>query len=197
MCFLILDPKSFRLKHEARYCYDSSVDRFIFSEGIVIRAEQVDKPISFDMDLTSEEVSRFDSVVNNASCLVVNKKFCNILQHYSPGEVQLFDVIIKCKDCMLDTYQLVNVTQAVEGVDHERSIYRKMLNADAIGGFKRLTLRDGCMGKYKIARLAEFKSHILVTEEIKQAFEAEKITGLRFVEPEKYYAEIYPGYARW
>ena len=55
---------------------------------------------------------------------------------------------------------------------------------------KHLVLKKGCLNKHKIARLEEFHGHILATEEIKQAFEAARVTGLRFVTPEDYYAAI-------
>jgi hypothetical protein len=46
------------------------------------------------------------------------------------------------------------------------------------------------MGSLKLAKDEEYLSNILVTKEIKQAFENEKIKGCWFVKPEDYYRLI-------
>ena len=61
---------------------------------------------------------------------------------------------------------------------------------DAIRGFKYLTYKPGCMGKHKLARDEEYLGNLLVTEEIKQAFEKEKIKGVWFVRSEDYYRPL-------
>ena len=58
---------------------------------------------------------------------------------------------------------------------------------EAFSSFRYLTYKSGCMGSHKLARDAENLGHILVTEEIKEAFEKEKIKGVWFVKPEDYY----------
>ena len=84
-------------------------------------------------------------------------------------------------------YKALNITHLIKGIDHQKSEYTKMLQADAILGFKSLTYIPGCMGKHKLARDEEYKSHLLVTEEIKQAFSEANIAGVRLVRPEDYY----------
>lgn len=75
---------------------------------------------------------------------------------------------------------MVNLTRTIVGIDHDKSIYSLLESTDAILGFKYLTYKPGCMGQYKLARDKEYLGNILVTDEIKQAFEEEKIKGARF-----------------
>jgi hypothetical protein len=44
------------------------------------------------------------------------------------------------------------------------------------------------MGSHKIARDAEYLGNLLVSEEIKQVFEKEKIKGVWLVRPEEWYS---------
>ncbi|MES2204907.1 MAG: DUF1629 domain-containing protein [Pseudomonadota bacterium] len=196
MNYLIVDPINFKIKKEAKYDYDQSVDRFIFHEGKYVAKNQIDKPIIFNMKLSIKETLAFDNVINNSSCLLVNQKIIDILIKLVPEEVQFFDAEIRCKDGVLSNYKLVNITQAVKGIDHDRSMYNWIGDkADGIISLKRLVLKNDCMNGYKIARLEEFTGHTLATEDLKKAFEDARVTGLRFVTPEYYYASIYPRYA--
>ncbi len=196
MIYLIEAPVDFKFKQEARYNHDLSVDMFIFRKGKYVSRNEIEKPIIFDSKITVQEAMKFDQIINNSDSLLVNQKVIDILMKLVPEEVQFFDTEIRCKDGIITNYKLVNVTQAVKGVDHEKSLYDKMINADVISGFMRLKLLGNCMGDYKIARLEESHGHILANEEIKQAFETARVTGLRFVTPEDYYAATYPNYVQ-
>jgi len=196
MIYLIEAPIDFKFKQTAKYNHDSSVDMFIFRKGKYVSKNEINKPIVFDLKIAVQEAMNFDQIINDSTCLLVNQRTADILNRSVSDEVQFFDTEIRCKDGVLTNYKLVNITQEVKGVDYEKSLYDKMINVDAISGFMRLKLINHCMNGYKIARLAEFHGHILATEEIKQAFEAARVTGLRFVTPEDYYATIYPNYAQ-
>ena len=195
MNYLIRNPRNYKSKYKAKYNYALSFDDYHFENCRFIMPESIDKPLVFDLNINQKEVLQFDNIINGIGCLVVNQKLEKILSLLIPNDLQFFDTQIKCKDGIITNYKLVNILKSVEGVDHEKSNYWNMVNIDEIGGFHRLVLKENCMQKNKLARLAEFPGHILATEEIKQAFEAEKVTGLRFVVPEAYYAELYPGYA--
>ncbi|MGQ3891235.1 hypothetical protein, partial [Legionella sp. CNM-4043-24] len=76
------------------------------------------------------------------------------------------------------------------GVDHEKSVYTKMANDDAILRFKYLTHKKGCMGAYNLARDEEYSENLLVSEKVKIAFEREKVTGVWLVKPEEFYRPL-------
>ena len=196
MNYLIRNPRNYKSKYKVKYNYALSFDDYHFENCRFIMPESIDKPLVFDLNINQKEVLQFDNIINGIGCLVVNQKLEKILSLLIPNDLQFFDTQIKCKDGIITNYKLVNILKSVEGVDHEQSIYDWLGDkADEIMLIRRLVLTKGCMKNSKLARLAEFPGHILATEEIKQAFEAEKVTGLRFVVPEAYYAELYPGYA--
>ena len=137
----------------------------------------------------------YDCIPTNAGSPLVNQKIVDLLLKLIPNEVQFFDAEVHCKDGILSNYKLLNVTHTIVGIDREKSIYRKMENApDFILGFKYLTYKPGCMGKNKLARDKEYLCNILVTEEIKQVFEREKIKGIWFVTPEEWSTLVSGGF---
>ncbi|MDP1603830.1 MAG: hypothetical protein Q8M03_11260 [Legionella sp.] len=135
---------------------------------------------------------KYDSIINNASSPLVNQKIRDILLKLAPDDVQFIKAEVHCKDGILTNYNLVNVTSEIIGVDREKSIYTMMkLAPDVFSSFRYLTYKTGCMGNHKLARDAENLGNILVTEEIKLAFEKEKIKGVWFISPEKYHTNRY------
>jgi hypothetical protein len=145
----------------------------------------------FIVEVTKARIQKvYDRIPNSALLPLVNQKVVDLLLKIAPDEVQFFDTEIRCKDGVLKNYKIVNVIHTIKGIDHEKSVYDTMANCDAIGGFKYLTYLPGCMGNRKIARDEEYMGNILVTEEIKQAFEKEKIKGACFFRPEDYYRPL-------
>ena len=135
---------------------------------------------------------KYDSIINNASSPLVNQKIRDILLKLAPDDVQFIKAEVHCKDGILTNYHFLNVTSEIIGVDREKSIYTMMkLAPDVFSSFRYLTYKPGCMGNHKLARDAENLGNILVTEEIKCAFEKEKIKGVWFIAPEKYHTNCY------
>jgi len=132
----------------------------------------------------------YDSIPNNCGSCLVNQKIVDILLKIAPDDVQFFDAEVRCSDRVLTGYKLLNITNMIVGIDHERSVYTKMKLADAISRFKYLTYKPGCMGIHKLARDKEYFTNILATEEVKQAFAKEKVKGVRLVTPEEYYTTL-------
>jgi hypothetical protein len=191
MLYLWEFPKNCPNKHIAVYDREISMDRFLFREGIFLTQAQVDKPIIFDLTVSTAEIVKYDDIPNNSASLLVNQKIMDILLEIAPDDVQFFDAEVRCKDGVLSNYKLLNITHHIIGMDHEKSIYSRPQPLDIILTIKYLTYKPGCMKNHKVARDEENLGHILVTEEIKQAFEKAKIKGPRIVTPEDYYREIW------
>ncbi|WP_131777829.1 imm11 family protein [Legionella fairfieldensis] len=191
MIYLWQKPKNCTNKLIAEYDREHSPDRFLFLDGVRLANEKVDKKIVFIHEMLQAKISGYDCIPNNSSSPLVNQKIVDLLLELAPADVQFFDTEVHCKDGILTNYKLLNVTSTIVGIDHEKSIYTKMAQADAIAGFRYLTYRPGCMGNHKIARDEEYKSHLLVSEEIKQVFEKEKIKGIWFIKAEDLYASLY------
>jgi len=177
-------------KHIAAYNEAISTDRFIFMQGKPVTKEEITKPLIFELKITQAEIMKYDAIPNNSSSPLVNQKIVNILQELAPEDVQFFDAEIRCKDGDLKDYKLLNIARSIEGIDHEKSIYRRDKFAGLITIIKYLTYLPNCMKNYKLGRDKELIGNILVTEEIKQAFENAKIKRLRIVRPEEYYSAM-------
>lgn len=95
-----------------------------------------------------------------------------------------------CTDGELEGYSFLNATHLIKGIDHEKSIYTKMKSTDAISGFHYLTYKNSCMGEYNLTRDQEYRGNLLVSEEIKLAFDKKKISGVWLVRPEDFYRPI-------
>jgi|688.fasta_scaffold165566_2 hypothetical protein len=183
--------KNCRNKSIAAYNRELSPDRFMFLDGIPLTTEQVNKKPIFEQEITQARTIKYDCIPNNCGSPLVNQKIVDLLLRLAPDDVQFFDAEVRCKDGILTGYKLLNATHTIVGIDHEKSIYTMMKESPtAILGFKYLTYKPGCMGNIKIARDREYLSNFLVAEEIKQAFEKEKITGIWFATPEEWYSLV-------
>lgn len=191
MIYLWKLPKDYSDKLVATYNRELSPDRFLFLDGDPLTTVQINKKIIFDVEVNKNKVIPYDCMLNNSSIPLVNERVVDVLLKLAPSDVQFFNTEVRCKDGILLNYKLLNVTNKIIGIDHEKSIYSMIENTDAILGFKYLTYKPGCMDNYKLARDGEYLGNILLTEEIKQAFECEKIKGQCFVTPEEYYLEEY------
>ncbi len=190
MLYLWVKPEYCPNKLIASYNRELSPDRFLFRRGIKLTSEQVNTKLVFELNVTQATItSKFDCIPNNSASPLVNQKIVDLLLKLAPDEVQFFDAEVRCKDGVLTDYKLLNATHTIVGIDHEKSIFEMMKTTDAILGFKYLTYKPGCMGSLKLARDEEYKGNFLVTEEIKQAFEKEKIKGIWFATPEEWYVK--------
>lgn len=136
---------------------------------------------------------KYDSIPNNSTAPLVNQKIMDLLLELAPEDVQFLDAKIQCKDAVLTDYKLLNVTHKIIGIDRDKSIYSTFENSDDIRRIKYLTYKSGCMKNHKLARDADYLGHLLVTEEIKLAFEREQIKGPNFIKPEDYYSQFIGG----
>jgi len=193
MIYLWEFPEYFLNKHIAVYHHKYSVAWLSFRKGKKIDQKEITEEPIFDLEVTRAEIQRFDNLPSNAGSVpLVNQKIIDLLLELAPEDVQFFDAEVRCKDGVLTNYKMLNVTHTIRGIDHEKSVYTKMKQADAILGFNYLTYQPGCMGSYQLARDEEYKGNLLVTETIKQAFNKNKITGVRFVRPEDFYRPLRP-----
>lgn len=144
--------------------------------------------ISMHRAKMSEILNKFDCIPNHLSFPLVNQKVMDLLLRVAPDDVQFFDTEIHCKDGVLRDYKIVNITHQIHGIDHEKSI-----NVSGGRGIKNIVYKPGCMGTYQLARETEdYRSDLLVSDEVKQAFEKEKIKGVDFQTPYDFYSSIYP-----
>jgi len=185
-------PEYVANKEIAAYDDQLSPNRFLFMQGRKLQTGELNAKPIFNIKVSREQIQKYDCIPGNIRAPIVNKKIVDVLSTIAPGDVQFIDIEVRCKDGVLSNYKMLNVTSLIKGIDHDRSIYTKMKNADAILRFKYLTYKSGCMGSHKLARDEEYEPNLLATEEIKAAFEKENITGIWFVRPEDFYRPLTP-----
>lgn len=182
MVYIWSIPESYPDKFIGSYEYKKSPDYLIFSNGAPITALTELPIITFDC--SKNKLLKYDCLVNSSLLPLINKKLCKIFDDICPNDVQYFDVNIQCKDGALEDYKLLNVTQKVEAIDHNRTEFKYLSEEKGeFFGFKYLVLHQNCLEKsgVEIARNSEYTPHILVNQTLHDAFKAEKITGVRLI----------------
>jgi hypothetical protein len=190
MIYLWECPENFLNHDVGEYDRDVSPDRFLLSDGRPLNAGEFSPVPTVDFEVPQKRLLKFDCLPNNSSIPLVNTRTKSILENLASNEVQFFPARLNCKDGELEGYYFLNVTRTIVGIDHEKSIYTKMLTVDAISRFRYLTYKPGCMGEYQLARDKEYLGNLLVSGKIKSIFEQERITGVWLVRPEDYYRPL-------
>jgi hypothetical protein len=84
-------------------------------------------------------------------------------------------------------YHAANVIGRVECVDRERSKFQPVADSPvSIASFERLVLDERKIRGLKLFRSAEFGLLLLIDKPVKEHLEAEELSALMFIEPEKW-----------
>jgi hypothetical protein len=193
MIYLWEIPENYKNREVGEYDRDSSPDNYWLTKGHLLTEFSPIPTVHFDVP--QKNILKFDCLPNNSLVPLVNEKIRDILKELAPNDVQFFSAKLKCSDGELDGYSFLNSTHLITGIDHEKSICKKMDDYDGtqyIVGFHYLTYLKNCMGEYKLARDQEYRGNLLVNEKVKLVFDKEKITGVYLVNPEEHYRPITP-----
>ena len=143
------------------------------------------------IEFTPED--EFSTLADNLSApgfggLLANKRVSETLKSLDIHNIQLFDVQLKGvnggKDC--HDYDLINIIGNYDIIDYEKSdvILRRPGHIKRI---KSLTFTDTSeMDLPLIFRLTSFLPLVIAHDTVKQAFEANEITGFTFYKPEEF-----------
>jgi hypothetical protein len=189
MIYIWTIPTNYKNKAIGEYDRKVSPESHLLMQGRILLSEEFKEPAEVNFEISKDAILKFDCLPNNAPAPLVNERIKNVLELHAPNDVQFVKAKLNCKDGVLDGYYYLNLTQTIVGIDHEKSFCIKLKVGDLefINGFNYLFYLKDCMGKHKLARDKEFKPHLLVDESIKNIFDKEKITGVRFARPEEYY----------
>jgi hypothetical protein len=175
------------------YQEDISPDRFLFYKGRSLSKDEISCVPTIIFETEKKLVEAYDTLLTTTGSPVISGQFADLLLKVASDDIQLFDVRILCADGELEGYKIINITRRIKGIDHERSVYY----TDEVGGvryishIKRLFFKESCMGKYKIAREEESMGQVLVNQEIYDLVQNKQITGIRLIEPDDYYRNLY------
>lgn len=184
MTYLWSIPDDYPEKLIGFYDINRSPDRFLFRKGCFIN-EKLDK-IFVTVGANKAAVRKYNDFQNSSGLPLVDSKVRVLLDEIAEFEVQYFDAVIECKDGVIEDYKIVNVTHAVPAIDHNSSQYDLIEGSDAVLGFKHLVLKPNCLGTHAIARNQEYQPHILLSQQLFDAFKKHKITGVELITTEEF-----------
>ena len=166
---------------------DEAMDKTIDFMDTKPLDKRQDYDLRFKIKATEEKTKKLDVLFTNAMMSVLlSSKAIKILNELCPEQFQVFDTVIECKDCMIDTYKAINILNEVEVSDSEKSIYercpRSLDPEESIAGYKwgGFVIKDQPMEPIHIARDAKFHPAIIISATLKEAFEKAKIKGCQY-----------------
>lgn len=172
-------PEDFPEHLILRYDRHSSPDRFLFTSGTSV-SEPNPVP-SFVTDALMEQLRNWDNLPNSARLPLVNRRFASLLLELAPNDVEMFTARIASASGASQEYSLVNITHTARVIDHRASSYSLVPETQQIMSFKTLRLLPDCLGTRKLARNEEYRSHILVSDDVRSAILESGLRGVEFV----------------
>lgn len=170
-------PEDFPNKRIGEYVKGSGTDRFMFREGRELTEQIVPPKIVFEC----LEKHLNDVLPNSGLLLIVSKKIVEILAEICPQDIQVFEANVYIGENKIPNYYLLNIVNAVEVVDKSKSEYTTIKGTDAILNFKKIVYKfDVLPNNHHIVRNLDYKSHVLVSDVLKEVFERNNIKGVQF-----------------
>lgn len=177
MIWIWNNPKSLPGKRMGEYVKNSGTDRFEFRKVAKMDINSVLPPkVVFEC----EEKHITDILPNSGFLIIVSAKVLNILNEMCPNDFQAFEANVFVRDKKINNYYLINVLYEVEVIDKEKSIYSLITGTNAIRGFEKIVFKKVSLDGHEIVRNADYRSHVLVSDRLKEAFEKAKIKGVEF-----------------
>ncbi len=185
MIYLWTYPDSIKNKEVGCYDNEHSSDQYLLFKRTFLNTEVFTSP-QVEFIISQKRVLTFDCLPNNAGIPLVNTKVRTIIEELAPKEVQFINANLHCTDGILsNTYFYMNILHAIKGLDHEKSVYKKIPGEEDILSFKRSVYKENALNGFHIARDVEYVVSLLVNEQIKAAFDAAKVTGVKLIPPEE------------
>ncbi|WP_298776498.1 DUF1629 domain-containing protein [uncultured Shewanella sp.] len=136
----------------------------------------------------------FETLTDNLSApgfggLLANKRVSQTLRNAGANNIQEFPVLLKGvndnQDCT--DYDLINIIGDADIIDYDKSdvVLRRPGNIKRINALSFIDTSD--MPLPYIFRLTSFLPLVIAHDKVKQAFEANNITGFTFYKPEDFY----------
>lgn len=188
MIFFWIFPEKYPNRNIGIFDDTCSPNRFLLMNGRFLPPDEFNNP-TVRFIAPQNVLLKYDCLPNNTLVPLINERLKNILEDMAPNDVQFIPTNGVCPDGLLKDYYFLNFTNTIVGIDHEKSVYTKMLYGDHISGFSRAVYKPNCMGEHLLARDSEYHSHILVAKKLKDIFDKEKIKGVRLALPDEYYCD--------
>lgn len=177
-------PEEFPEELIGTYDRGRSPDRFEYRKGEPVHGV-VATPV-FVYPARLEDLEVWDVLPNDAQLPLVSPRVVAVLRSEAAADCQLLDAVVEHRDgAAKDGWKLLNVTTAVQAIDHETSEYSLVPGTKQILAFRKLRYRPDALGQVKIARDAEYKSHLLVSPTLAAVLVGAGVRGLALVRAEE------------
>lgn len=169
-------PDHYSNKKTGEYIQGSGTDRFVFREGRRLEDSIVSPKVVFECSKKHLK----DVLPNSGFLLLVSKKVVGILEELCPNDIQVFEAEVYAEDQKIPGYYLLNLVHLLEVINKEESEFTKIPGYEAIMKFERIVYRFDELPHHHIVRNRDYKSHVIVSDALKEAFEANNIEGVQF-----------------
>lgn len=140
-----------------------SPDRFLFRSGKRL-AEDIGVPV-FRFECRVQDLAVYDELPNSALVPLVSRRLGEFLVSRCGEDIQLLGAIVECTDApIFGEWSVLVATKMVKAIDHELSVYSRMVTLDRILSFSVLRHVPGSLGEFAIARDQEYKGHLILSE---------------------------------
>lgn len=137
--------------------------------------------LEYKVDATMKGLKQYDVLFTTAYLHLFSSKSISILHEVCPDQIQAFDTVIECKDGVVDTYKAINILNAIDVSDPEKSKYKYFEDGHPFGyergGF---VIKKEPIEPIHIARDKRSSATILISATLKEAFEKAKIKGCQY-----------------
>lgn len=172
-------PDEWPNKRIGKCVENTGTDRFAFMNASYLNPHEVVCP---DVVFECQEKFLFEVLPNSGFLLITSDKVIDILNAICPNDFQTFEANIYANDKKIEGYKLINILNSVDIVDKEKSKFKTFKGTSHIMSFDKIVYKHESLIAHDIVRNADYKSHILVSDRIKVAFENAKIKGVQFDE---------------
>lgn len=181
MRFLWRMPDDYPEALIGEYQKETAPDRFDLQKGKSLGNEW--GVPEFEFQATSEELSKFDDLANNAMVPLVSSRVAAFLNQSSGELVELIPASIKTQDGNLEGYSVVNVRHFGESVDREKSQYTCIPGTEQPMSFSKLEFRENPDSRM-IVREKIYPGFIVVTDAFKQVCDEQSWNGVGLFQAE-------------
>lgn len=152
------------------------LDKFIFQECKYING-LTEKPI---VKFNCKKEFLYDVLPNDKMLIIVSDKVKKLLMDHCEDNIQFIDVDIIVENEVLNNYFIVNILNQIDILDIKKSVFKNLLNTNAILSFRKIIYTKEDIMPFHIARNKDYHPHVLVSNELKEIFDKYKIKGVSF-----------------
>jgi len=177
------DERDMQIYGQPEVIYNSKIDL-----GLGIKMQGIIPLVTITIEEDDEQGRMTDNLIaEGATGLVVNTKIKKLLSTSGVDNIQYFDAVVENSVTgeVSDDYKIANIIGIVNCIDYDNSELEYFPDGGVMF-FDKLVLDENKIKGLLIFRLYDFLPIIVVHKKIKEIFEKNSISGIKFYLPEEY-----------